>query len=110
IGCRSIFSERENGAMTLRRGFTVKEGERVLICEDVCTTGGSAKEVGAMLRAKGANVVGYTSIIDRSGGKVQFDAPYRALETLTVETYDPSDCPLCKAGTTAVKPGSHGLK
>ena len=110
IGCRSIFSERENGAMTLRRGFTVKEGERVLICEDVCTTGGSAKEVGAMLRAKGANVVGYTSIIDRSGGKVEFDAPYRALETLTVETYDPSDCPLCKAGTTAVKPGSHGLK
>ena len=63
-----------------------------------------------MLRSKGANVVGYTSIIDRSGGKVQFDAPYRALETLTVETYDPSDCPLCKAGTTAVKPGSHGLK
>lgn len=110
IGCRSIFSERENGAMTLRRGFTVKPGEKILICEDVCTTGGSAKEVGAMLRAKGADVVGYTSIIDRSGGHVEFDAPYRALETLSVETYDPSDCPLCKAGTQAVKPGSHGLK
>ena len=110
IGCRSIFSERENGLMTLRRGFTVKEGERVLICEDVCTTGGSAQEVGKMLRAKGANVVAYTSIIDRSGGRVQFDAPYRALATLEVETYDPASCPLCKQGSVAVKPGSHGLK
>lgn len=110
LKCRSIFSERENGAMTLRRGFTVKEGERILICEDVVTTGGSSIEVGKMLEAKGAKVVGFASIIDRSNGQVPFSAPYRALEKVSVETYQPDDCPLCKAGSVAYKPGSHGLK
>jgi len=106
---KTIFSERENGKMTLRRGFEITKGEKILIVEDVITTGGSAKEVGEMLAERGANVVGYASIIDRSAGKANFPAPFRALEKVEVETFDPETCPLCSAGTKAIKPGSRGI-
>ncbi len=106
---RTIFSERENGKMTLRRGFEISEGEKILIVEDVITTGGSAKEVGEMLTACGANVVGYGSIIDRSGGEANFPAPFKALEKVEVETYEPETCPMCSEGTKAIKPGSRGM-
>ncbi len=106
---RTIFSERENGKMTLRRGFEISEGEKILVVEDVITTGGSAKEVGEMLTAGGANVVGFGSIIDRSGGAADFPAPFRSLEKVEVETFEPETCPLCAAGTKAIKPGSREM-
>jgi orotate phosphoribosyltransferase len=107
---RAIFTERENGVMTLRRGFELKPGERVLVVEDVITTGGSAGEVAERLAAQGAVIAGVSSIIDRSNGTASFAAPFRPLAAVTVETYKPEACPLCKQGSTAVKPGSRGLK
>ena len=107
---RTIFSEREKGLMTLRRGFSIGRGERVLVVEDVITTGGSAKEVAEMLKERGAEVVGLGSIIDRSGGKAEFPAPFRSLAAVAVETYDPADCPMCAEGTVAEKPGSKTIQ
>lgn len=110
LGKRSIFTERKDGEMVLRRGFEVKPGEKCLVAEDVTTTGGSVKEVIAVLKAAGAEVVAVTAVVDRSGGKVDFGVPYHALFRMEVKTFDPDDCPLCKAGSPAVKPGSRGLK
>jgi orotate phosphoribosyltransferase len=106
LGVRALFSERENGAMTLRRGFRLEAGERVLVVEDVVTTGGSTREtIDAVTRAGGV-VVGAGSVVDRSGGAVDIGVPRVALLTLDVPAYDPATCPLCQQGTPAIKPGS----
>lgn len=106
LGARSIWTEREEGRMTLRRGFAVRPGERVLVVEDVITTGGSTRETCDALRAAGALVVGAASIIDRSGGRSDVGVPRVALATLEVPAVSPADCPLCARGVPAVKPGS----
>ena len=106
LGVRSIFTEREGGAMRLRRGFEIAPGERALVVEDVITTGGSTRETIEAVGAAGGEVVGAGSIIDRSGGTADVGVPRAALATLSVVTYDPADCPLCREGTPAVKPGS----
>ena len=106
LGVRFIWTERENGTMTLRRGFTVTEGERVLVVEDVITTGGSTRECIAALEENGANVIAAASIIDRSNGTADVGVPRISLAALEVPSYSPDDCPLCAAGETAVKPGS----
>lgn len=110
LGVRNIFAERENGVMTLRRGFAVQPGERVLVVEDVVTTGGSVKEVIELLRTAGAEVVGVGSVVDRSAGRVDFGVPFHAAVSMEVISYDAAECPLCKTGTPAVKPGSRSLK
>ncbi|HDQ44276.1 MAG TPA: orotate phosphoribosyltransferase [bacterium] len=110
LGVRSIFTERAEGKMTLRRGFEVRPGERILVIEDVTTTGGSVKEVIAAMRDAGAEVIAVGAVVDRSGGNVRFDVPYHSLLRLEVAVYPPESCPLCALGTPAVKPGSRGLK
>lgn len=109
LGVRAIFAERQQGRLTLRRGFYIKNGERVLVVEDVITTGRSTKEVIDVVREAGGTLIGIGSLIDRSGGKVDFDLPYKSLLTLTIPTYEPQACPLCKEGDIAIKPGSRSL-
>jgi len=106
LGARSLWTEREGGTMTLRRGFSVRSGESVLVVEDVITTGGSTRETIAALRTAGAHVIGAASIIDRSGGRVDVGVPRIALATLNVPALAPSACPACGRGELAVKPGS----
>src|SRR4026208_2504341 len=98
LGVRAIFAERQDGKLTLRRGFSIAPGEKVLVVEDVVTTGLSTRETIDVARAAGAQVVGAASIIDRSGGQQSLDVPYHALATLSVPTYQPEACPLCAAG------------
>jgi orotate phosphoribosyltransferase len=106
LGLRALFTERENGVMRLRRGFTLTSGERCLVVEDVMTTGGSTREVVECVRASGGAVVGVGSLIDRSGGAAAFDVKRAALATVTATTWPPESCPLCKTGSQAIKPGS----
>jgi orotate phosphoribosyltransferase len=106
LGVRSLFTEREAGKMQLRRGFQIKDGERALVVEDVITTGGSTREVIEVVERSGGKVVGIGSLIDRSGGKVEMPFKRAALATLIVPTYEPQNCPLCRHGSLAVKPGS----
>jgi len=106
LGVRAIFAERKNGEMQIRRGFSVADEDRILAVEDVITTGGSVKEVIALLRADRKNVVGVASIINRSSGDVDFGAPFASLVDLPLKKYEPETCPLCKAGSQAIKPGS----
>ncbi len=106
LGVRAIFAERQNGTLTLRRGFTLSAGEKVLVVEDVVTTGGSTRETIDVARAEGAVVVGAAAIIDRSGGNPGLDVPFHALAPVALPTYQPEACPLCAAGTQAIKPGS----
>jgi orotate phosphoribosyltransferase len=106
LGVRALFAERQDGTLTLRRGFALAPGEKVLVVEDVVTTGGSTRETIDVARAAGAEVVGAASIIDRSGGKQGLDVPYFALATVSFPTYQPESCPLCAAGQPVVKPGS----
>ncbi|MDR3229854.1 MAG: orotate phosphoribosyltransferase [Synergistaceae bacterium] len=113
LGVRNVFAERENGTMTLRRGFDVSAGERALVVEDVVTTGGSVKEVIKFLRACGAEVVGVASVVDRSNGSVDFGVmnggsqiPFHAVATMSVESWEADACPLCRQGLPIVKPGS----
>ncbi len=102
-----VFTERsEEGKMTLRRGFEVTPGQRIVVIEDVVTTGGSTREVIELLRAAGGNVRAAGSIVDRSAGTADVGVPRVALATLTVETWPPETCPLCAAGIPVVKPGS----
>lgn len=109
LGTRAIFTERENGHMTFKRGFSLKQGERVLIVEDIVTTGGSVKEVIDVVRKAGGVPVGVGILVDRSGGKVDFDGvPYQALLHLDVKTYKPEECPLCKQGIEMTKRGRTG--
>jgi orotate phosphoribosyltransferase len=106
LGVRAIFAERQEGSLTLRRGFTLARGEKVLVVEDVVTTGGSTRETIDVARAAGAMVVAAAAIIDRSGGNQRLDVPFHALATVALPTYQPESCPLCAAGSPVVKPGS----
>ena len=107
LGVPFFFTERDaDRNMSLRRGFTLKPGDRVVVVEDVITTGGSTKEVIDIVRAAGAIPVAAGSIVDRSGGAVDLGIPRAALETLNVVAYPPEECPMCKAGQPVVKPGS----
>lgn len=107
LGCRALFTERdEKGSMTLRRGFSLEPGERVLVLEDVITTGGSVQEVIDLARSLGAVVAGVGVMVDRSGGNAAFDVPLTSLIKLDVRTYNAGECPLCAQGLPAVKPGS----
>jgi len=103
---RAIFTERENGKMTLRRSFEIIQGEKVLVVEDVTTTGSSVREVIDIVNSRQGKVVGVGVLIDRSGGKVDFGIKTEKLLTVEIETYLPEECPLCKKGIPAVKPGS----
>lgn len=101
------FTERKEGKMQLRRGFEIKPKERVLIIEDVVTTGGSVREVIEIVEGLHAEIVGIGSIFNRGNQSNPFgDIPYRALKTLDIENLDPAECPLCQRGIPAVKPGS----
>lgn len=110
LGTRAIFAERVEGAMTLRRGFAIRPGERVLVVEDVLTTGGSAREVVRLAQAAGGLVVGVAALVDRSGGNADVGGiPIEALLTLRVETYTADACPLCRQGVPVIKPGTKAL-
>ncbi len=109
LDVRAIFTEREDGVMSLRRGFEMKKGERVLVVEDVVTTGGSVNEIIQLAKKADATLAGVGYIVDRSNGKTTFSAKTFSLLQMDVVTYPPDTCPLCKEGTPAVKPGSRGL-
>ncbi len=106
LGARAVFAERQDGRLALRRGFTIAAGERVLVVEDVITTGGSTRETIEVGRTAGAQVVGVAAIIDRGGATSRFDVPFSALTEMALPTYAPKACPLCVEGTPVVKPGS----
>lgn len=108
LGLRAIFAERQDGTLTLRRGFVLAPIERVVIIEDVVTTGLSTRETIACAAAAGATVLGAGSIIDRSGGTAELSVPLRSLASYVVATYEPTECPMCAAGTPLTKPGSRG--
>jgi orotate phosphoribosyltransferase len=103
---RGIFAERPEGKFEIRRGTELKPGEKVFVVEDVTTTGGSARDVVELVRSLGAEPIGVGAIIDRSGGKAQFDVPFLSLIQMNLQTYAPEDCPWCKEGIPVVKPGS----
>jgi orotate phosphoribosyltransferase len=106
LGVRAIFAERQDGVLMLRRGFILSERDRVLVIEDVLTTGGSTRETMQVASAAGGQVVGAASIVDRSGGAAHLDVPFHALLTIDLPTYQPDACPLCANGLPVVKPGS----
>ncbi len=121
LGVRSIFVERKGGEMELRRGFEVAKGEKVLICEDIITTGGSALEAANIIESLGAEVVAFAALANRgfckrygsskskkSECKLPESKPLFALADFEFEIYDPSECPLCAQGSEAIKPGSRG--
>ena len=105
LGVRSMFTERKEQIMQLRRGFDVVRGERILVCEDVITTGGSVREVIEIVENFGGAVAGVGVIVDRSGGKAQFENLFAAM-TMQILTYKPDECPLCAAGVPVIRPGS----
>jgi orotate phosphoribosyltransferase len=106
LGVPFRFAERKGDELGLRRGFTLRQGERVVIIEDVVTTGRSTLETAALATGRGARVVAIGAIIDRTGGRAPFDVPFRALTSLDLPSYSPSECPQCLAGSTPEKPGS----
>ena len=119
LDVRSIFVERKDGGMELRRGFEVKRGEKILICEDIITTGGSAMEAATIIEKLGAEVVAFASLANRGfcrreginitpkeECKLPTDIPLFALDDFTFEMFTPEECPMCKAGSIAIKPGS----
>ncbi|AOO66755.1 orotate phosphoribosyltransferase [Sulfurospirillum halorespirans] len=121
LGKRFIFAERVNGEMTIRRGFEVKKGEKILVCEDIITTGGSALEAANIAESMGGVIVGFAALANRGfckrvGSdlvgkptcKLPNDAPFFALADFEFDIYEPSECPLCKEGSVAIKPGSRG--
>jgi len=110
LGVRALFTERQEGAMTLRRGFNLALGEPTLVVEDVITTGGSTRETMKCVEQAGGEVVGVGALIDRSGGAADLGVPKATLVTLQVQNYNPADCPLCRSGLPAVKPGSRTRK
>ncbi|MBA3631335.1 MAG: orotate phosphoribosyltransferase [Acidobacteria bacterium] len=109
LNVRFIWTERENGAMALRRGFSIKKGERILVVEDVITTGGSTRECIKALESRGAEVMAAASIIDRSNGAADVGVPRISLVSLEVPSYKSENCPMCKRGEIAVKPGSRKI-
>lgn len=106
LGVRAIFAERQDGVLTLRRGFAIETGERVVVIEDVVTTGGSTRETMDVAGSAGGIIVGAGAIIDRSGGTTSLDVPFRSLASLAVPAYSADECPLCRRGVPIVKPGS----
>lgn len=109
LGTRAIFTERENGVMRLRRGFTLAPGERVLVVEDVITTGGSVREVLAVVREQEAEPLGVGVLVDRTGGAIDFGLPLASVIQLEIQAYEAEKCPLCAAGMPLVKPGSREI-
>ena len=106
LGVRNMFAERENGVMTMRRGFALEPGERALVAEDVVTTGKSVREVIAVCEEAGAEIIGVTSLLDRSDGDVFPDKRFESLLRLDLPKFEPSECPLCAQRAPIVKPGS----
>jgi orotate phosphoribosyltransferase len=103
----NYFAERENGVFGLRRGFELNKGARVIVVEDVVTTGGSVKEVAQLVKDLGGTVAAVASIVDRSGGKVDFGVPFKTLLSLEIQSFEPGECPICKEGKIPLyKPGS----
>lgn len=109
-GVPNVFAEREGGELRLRRGFSIPEGARVLLVEDVVTTGGSVKELFPIVKAAGATVSGVACLVDRSGGTAEFDVPFSSVLQVDVETFEPENCPLCEAGQPLEEPGSRRLR
>lgn len=109
LGVRSIFCEREDGKLVLRRGFQISPEDRVLVVEDIVTTGGSVKEVLEVVQQSGATIVGVGLLVDRSNGKANLGYRTEALLTMQVTTHQPDDCPLCQQGLPIVKPGSRKI-
>lgn len=107
---RSLFTERVDDLVQFRRGFVMKPNEKVVIAEDVVTTGKSTKECMKAVRDAGGDIQAVVSLVDRSSGEAQFDVPFISLLQIDVHTYDPADCPLCRQGTPAIKPGSRNFK
>lgn len=107
-GVPALFVERDaSGTMTLRRGFSLKPDQHVLVVEDVWTTGGSTLETIQVVEEAGGRVVAAGALIDRSGGKIEFPVEAQALLDMPIDNYEPEECPLCREGSAAVKPGSH---
>jgi orotate phosphoribosyltransferase len=106
LGVPFRFAERKEDELGLRRGFTLRQGERVVIVEDVVTTGRSTLETAALATGRGARVAAIGAIIDRSGGRAPFEVPFKALMSLDLPSYSPSECPQCRAGSSPEKPGS----
>jgi orotate phosphoribosyltransferase len=106
LGARSLFTERVEGKMTLRRGFELKKEDRVLVVEDVITTGLSTNEVLEVVRSKGAEIIGVGCVVNRSGKTLDFGVKLKSLARLDFPAYKPEDCPLCKKGVEIIKPGS----
>lgn len=106
FGVRGLFTERTDGKMALRRGFSIKPGEKIIVCEDVVTTGGSTKEVMEVIKELGGVVVGIGSVIDRSDSDPGFGVPFHSLAKVEVKTYKEDTCPMCRSGSLAIKPGS----
>ena len=106
FGCRGLFTERQDGAMTLRRGFALEADEPTIVVEDVITTGGSTREVVEAVRARGGRVLAAGSLVDRSGGAADVGVPRASLLELEVPTWPPGECSLCAGGSAPVKPGS----
>jgi orotate phosphoribosyltransferase len=106
LGVRALFAERQDGVLMLRRGFVLSESDRVIVVEDVLTTGRSTVETMQVAAAAGGQVVGVAAIVDRSGGSARFDVPFHALVDVALPTYQPEACPLCAQGQPVIKPGS----
>jgi orotate phosphoribosyltransferase len=106
LGIRALFAERQDGTMTLRRGFALAPSDRVLVVEDVITTGGSTRETIAVATVSGARVLGAAAIIDRGGNASRIEVPMQTLVRLEIPVYVPESCPLCAQGIAVVKPGS----
>jgi orotate phosphoribosyltransferase len=106
LGVRGIFAERQDGILKLRRGFQIRPGEKAYVVEDVVTTGGSTRETMEVVTQAGGIVIAVGSLIDRSGGKTDLGVARAALAVLNVPTFAPEECPLCKTGSQAIKPGS----
>ena len=110
-GVPAMFVERDgSGTMTLRRGFKLQPDQHVLVVEDVWTTGGSTEEAISVVQEAGGRVVAAGALIDRSGGKIEFPVESNALIELLIESYEPDECPLCRQGNVAVKPGSRFVR
>lgn len=107
---KSIFTERVDGKFEFRRGFSLEEGELVLVAEDIVTTGKSTRECIEAIEKAGGKVIGITTLVDRSGGTAKFDVPFYPLVQLEVKTYDANSCPMCKEGSKPYKPGTREFK